>query len=149
MPDMLHSAADITRWLLVNNGQLGNPNTAGVEWPCYATTEPAKPDNCVTVYDTGARVHGRTMTDGELQEHHAVMLQVRAKDHQTGKAKISALRTYLSKNVVLAGVVINGTAYLIQSYSKIGEVMALGREVGTSARVVFTLNCTVSIRQLT
>ena len=116
-------------------------------WPCYAAGEPDKPDNCITCYDTMGTNNGRTMIDGETQDLEGVQVRVRAEDHATGWAKASAIKAGL-EGTYDQHVVCGETGYVVGNFSRIGDVLCLGKEP-QSKRHLFTINCVVNIeRQL-
>lgn len=147
MPALTHSPADVVRWLLVALG-LGTDPEGGDSWPVFAAGEPDSPDNCITVFDTVGTDDGRVMVTGEAVRHPGIQVRVRAKNHATGWAKADAIRTALAQSVYLEAVAVGGNHYLLHSASKIGNVLALGKESPVSKRSIFTLNCQVSVKQL-
>lgn len=145
---LLHSPADILRTALVALGQGTEPSSHGA-WPLFATGEPSSPDNAVTVFDTQGGSDGRAMGSGELFQHWGVQVRVRSVDHATGWHKTGAIRYALSTGCYQQGVVMtDSTTYLIHAVTNIGEVVALGKEVPSSKRNLFTLNAKVSVKRV-
>jgi hypothetical protein len=142
---LTHSPADIIRWLLVSLG-LGSDPDEGAPWPVYAAGEPNAPDNVITVYDTAGTDDGRSMIDGEVMGHNGVQIRVRSTTHPVGYAKADAVWTALCEEVYDNTVTIDGVSYLVHSVNKIGDVLALGKEVPASKRSLFTINAVVSVR---
>lgn len=141
-----HSPADVVRWLLVLMGLGSAPG--GGDWPVFAAGEPDLPDNCITVYDTQGTDDGRSQIDGELFSHEGIQVRVRARTHPEGWVKAHAIREALAKQAYDETVVTGGEAYLVHSINRIGNVIALGKEVPSTKRSLFTINATVSLRHL-
>ena len=150
MLTLTHSPADVTRWCLIALGLGADPEASNV-WPIYATSEPDAPDSVLTVYDTVGQSDGRSMNGGELFTQHGIQVRVRAPTHgNSGWTKADAIRHALAVSVYDEEVAIADTAsrYLVSCYSRIGEVMVLGKDAPTSKRSLFTINALVSLRQL-
>ena len=141
-----HSPADILRYLLIDLGLGTLPSSAGV-WPVYATKEPDSPDSCITVYDTEGTRDGRTMANGEVQQHYGAQVRVRAPTHALGHAKANAVAEALDKQVWLDTVTIGSSVYMVYAVSRRSGPFSLGEESPTSKRVIFTLNVTIAVRQ--
>lgn len=144
---MTHSAADLTRWYLVAGGTGTDPHD-GAAWPAYAGREPAAPDDALTVYDTDGLDHGRSMPTGEILGSQGVQVRVRSTDHRTGYSKAEEVRAALAaayQEVVAPPG--DPERYLVHCFSRIGDVIPLGREPGSS-RYVFTVNAVTPVRQL-
>lgn len=145
MPQTLtHSPAQIVRQLLIDLG-LG---TASGDWPVFYAMEPNAPDNVLTVFDTTGTDDGRSMVTGELFGHDGFQVRVRAKDHATGWLKADAIQTDFAESVSLRQVTVDSSSYLIHAITRIGNVLALGRQTPQSMRSIFTLNATVPLSQL-
>lgn len=150
---LVHSPADIVRWLIVQGGQGADPTVVdsnglptGV-WPVYESREPDVPDGVVTVYNTQGRDGGRTMVDGERQEHHGILLRIRSGTPVQGFLKARALAVWLDQNVVFVSVAFGGSTYIVKEFSRTGEVIPLGKETPSSQRNIFTVNGVVCLRQ--
>lgn len=150
---MTHSAADVVRFLLIDIGQGTNPGDSAA-WPVFASGEPGDPDQVVTTYDTAGVQHGRTMTDGAVQEHLGFQVRVRSKDHKTGWRKTHQIRAAMAEGVYQRAVTVPAgggdpaAEYLVHCVSKLGPVLALGKESPTSKRSLFTVNAVLSVKQL-
>ena len=148
MPQTLsHSPAQIVRQLLIDLS-LGTLPSASGSWPVYATHEPNTPDDCVTVYDTAGTDDGRSMISGELWGHDGFQVRVRGKDHDTGWLKADAIQAGLAESVYDRTVRVSSSAYLVHAITRIGDVLTLGTEAPTSKRSLFTINATLSVKQL-
>lgn len=145
--DLAHSPADIIRYALINASGGTLPTNNG-SWPIYCNSEPDSPDNCITIYDTEGRQHGRSMIDGERQEHYGVQVRVRAADPPTGFTKAQDLALLLDKTIINANVSISSTNYIVYTVSRSGNVISLGYDTPLSKRRLFTMNATISLRQL-
>lgn len=140
-----HSAADITRYALIQLGK-GTLLGANQAWPIGVDSEPNKPDNALTVYDTAGTGQGRLMVNGELQGLYGVQIRCRAVDFATGWAKLDEIQRTLAESVLLYPVAIGVSRYLIQCFSLVGDVLRLGKEQG-GKRSLFTLNSQVCVKQ--
>lgn len=145
---LTHSPAEVVRQLLVDLS-LGTLPSAGGSWPICATQELDSPDNAMTVYDTSGRLDGRTMTDGEQQEHYGFQVRVRSATHEAGHAKANAIAVALDQSVLLEVVTVETSVYLVQAVSRTTNVLPIGKETGLSKRSLFTINAVVSLRQTT
>lgn len=149
MPGTLHySPADIVAQLIVNLGHGVAIDEDPAIWPVYVAGEPDTPDNCITVYDTQSRDHGRSLVTGERQEHHGIQVRVRSEDHRQGFAKIRAIAVAFDQDVYLDGVTLEEYDYRIQAITRVGDPLCLGKDGADSRRSLFTLNCIVSVREL-
>ncbi len=148
-----HSQADIIAQLLIDLAFGTDPTIDGT-WPIYVTEEPDNPDNVITVYDTVGTSDGRTQFDGEQQIHHGVQVRVRSTTHHPGYDKANDIavgldETILRDTVGVASVFGTGTAqYFVDSVSRKGDVISLGRESPNSKRTIFTINATVALREV-
>lgn len=144
---LTHSPADVLRWLLVALGYGTDPDD-GSAWPAFTGGEPGSPDAVITTYDTQGTDDGRSMIDGELFGNAGVQIRVRSATHAAGWVKADAIQTALAEAVYDETVHIGAATYLVHCVSGIGDVLALGKETPTSKRSLFTLNVTVSLKQL-
>jgi hypothetical protein len=136
---LTHSPAEITRQLLLD---------AGEGWQVFVSNLPPVPDDVIVVYDTQGRDDGRTF-DGELQSHEGLQLLFRSTDHRTGWLKANEWRTNLSENVNQEIVTMpDGSQFLVWCYAKIGNILAIGTDSPRSKRYLFTLNCTIALREI-
>lgn len=148
---LLHSPADILKAALVGLGGAVAPTNPPADWACYSEGEPDLPDRCVTVYTTQGTDDGRLMTDGELQQHYGVQVRVRADRHAVGYAKAAAIRALISDRaggLYDYAVTLDGTSYLVHCAAKVGQVLALGKEVPKTKRSLFTVNATITVTVL-
>lgn len=143
---LAHSPAAIIRKLLIDLG-LGAEPTPTAAWPVYDANEPTSPDNCITVYDTQGIGAGRSMIDGELLGFNGFQVRVRGVDHPTGWTKADAIQTTLAKQVLRKVVHVGASNYLVHAASRIGDVLALGKDPDSKRRI-FTLNAIAAIKQL-
>ena len=147
MPGTLtHSPADVLRDLLIGLAVGTAPSAAG-NWPIFVAGEPDTPDNCITVYDTAGTLEGRSMIDGEKQEHHGIQIRVRANDYPTGYTKARTVATTLDTSVYQNSASIGASVYVVQSVSRTTDVIPLGKENPLSKRDLFTINALVSLTQ--
>lgn len=145
---MYHSPSEVIRKMLVDAGLGTEPSALG-DWPVYSTSEPADPDNSITVYDTAGKDRGRTF-DGERQEQSGFQIRVRASSHVGGYARARSLAMALDSLYRVAVTVTDGPApatYLVHSLNRTGDVIVVGKEIPITHRHLFTINGVASIRQ--
>jgi hypothetical protein len=142
---LLHSPADIVRMVLIAEGQGTLPTSPPGAWPIYAHNEPTSPDNCITLYDTDGRQHGRTGPDRERQEHYGVQIRIRARDGESGFVKAHAVAVALDALIDYDSLTIDGTRYIVHSVTRTSGVISLGKEMAQSKRHLYTVNAIVSI----
>lgn len=143
---MTHSPSDVLRKLLIDLGVGADP--PATPWPIYVGGEPPSPDNAVTIYDTAGADGGRAMFAGTLLGWVGVQVRVRSSDHPTGWTKADAIQTTLAESVYDERVTVGASTYLVHCLSKIGDVLAIGKESPTSKRSLFTFNALMSVKQL-
>lgn len=145
MPDqLLHSPADVVRWLLIQTEQGVAPSSVGA-WPVFVSIEPDRPDNCITVYDTEGILEGRIQTTGEVVEQLGVMLRVRSQNYPLGYSKCLNLQRELDQQIYRRQVTVQNSTYVVHSLTRRGSILAIGKDRGNSDRFIFTLNYTLTI----
>jgi hypothetical protein len=144
VPALPHSPAQVIQQLIADLS-LGTDPLANTAWPVFASGEPSKPDNVLTITDTTGLDDGRVMQSGELLTHYGFQVRIRAVDHATGWAKADAIRTAFAESVYQNRVTLDATHYLIWAVTHIGQVLALGKDTPSTKRSLFTLNATVTI----
>lgn len=146
MGPLVHSPADVVRWLLAGAGLATDPATSSA-WPAYADAEPGSPDEVITVRDTTGRDFGFEQPSGDLVEHHGIQVRVRARDHATGWAKARSLAVAFDRTLIRQAVTVGPTTYCVHSVSRTSGPLGIGTETGASKRHLFTLNATVYLVQ--
>lgn len=141
-----HSPANVLRWLLVAAGALSDPADR-TDWPGYCSQEPDRPDNAVTTFDTAGVQDGRHQVDGSINERPGVQIRVRAINHSTGWPKADEIRDVLDRSVLRDAVTIGDSTYCVQSVRRTGNVIDLGKELGTK-RHLFVINCLVTVKKI-
>jgi len=144
---LVHSPADVVRYLLIAMNLGSDPATSTVSWPVYATSEPSAPDDVITVYDTQGMVFGRNMLDGESVEHFGIQIRLRSQDHATGWKKMKGIARQLEEEIYQESITIQGSVYCVRSIKRTSSVLVLGKDTPGSKRSIFTLNALCSIRQ--
>lgn len=145
-----HDPSDIFRQLLVDLGLGTLPEDDGA-WPIFDQAEPESPDNCITIFDTEGRTHGRIMATGQLVEHYGIQIRVRSNRRNDGKAKVRAIEYAVDRSIRLNTVSLaedTGTAtanYTVWSFNRTTQVLPLGFESPTSKRMLWTINGTLSV----
>src|SRR5688572_21377715 len=84
----MSAASDVAGYLVDNGfGSLGGTG----QWAVYVGREPVKPDNVVTVYDSGG---GIINADAQMYEP-TIQIRVRSLDYEAGYARAEAMRDLL------------------------------------------------------
>ena len=159
--------ADVIRWLLVQLGKssitlpsglvipvglVTDPTLSPLQpWPCYADDEPDSPDCVVTVYDTQGRDDGRSMIDGERDEHLGFQIRIRASTKRIGVTKAQQIKSAIDQAVQAASVTPPGSpahSYMIPAISRTSQVIYIGKETPATKRIVLTINAICPIAEL-
>jgi hypothetical protein len=144
---LLHSPADVLRWLLISLRAGTNPDD-GDNWPIFASNEPDSPDNLIVLYDTEGLGDGRVQRGGEAAKHHGVSVQVRGNDDPTTWLKMDEVAGAVTESTHNTLVDIGDDQYIVYAVTIKSGPIALGREPGTN-RFLFTINVVAAIRQIT
>ena len=145
-----HSPADIIRYLLINLGHGCDPEvgTNPGEWPIYVSMEPSSPDDVITVFGTTSVHQGRTQVDGEVQEREGIQIRVRCTNYPDGYEKIEQISIALDEDLYGTGVTIDNATYLVHAWSRTSGPIELGKQVPQTKRELFTLNGTITVKQI-
>lgn len=155
---LLHAPEKIIAQLLVDRGHGTTPPTPGNNagsWPVYTFGEPTSPDNLISLRGADGTSSGRTMTEGERQEHHGFTVRVRAVTPEIGYAKARAVAVALDQAITADGrpdhatVTLGSSTYLVRAVSRQSDVVARGKESPTSSRMIFEIEAKASIRLVT
>ena len=139
-----HSPADIIRHLLILAGFGSSPSGLN-NWPIFVSNLPDLPDNVITIYDTQGDTGLRSFSSLIRDERYGISVQVRATDHKTGFLKAHAIAIAFDNNLGCEGITIDGTLYSIVTIIRKTNVIALGNEIPTSKRQMFSLNALVDV----
>jgi hypothetical protein len=82
--------AQIMQELLVTHSQASRPLDEGA-WPCFVSTLPNTPDECIAVYNSGASRDGRDARTKATLWHPRVQIRVRALSYQDAVDKIDEI----------------------------------------------------------
>lgn len=141
-----HSPADIVRWLLIDLNVGTDPNLQD-NWPFFCDGEGDTPDNAITAFNTSGIVQGEIQFNGEVQEHYGLQFRLRATKPTVAWPKINEVMRAIDQQVNNNVITVEGTQYYVECIARTGTVFALGKVDGK--RYVYTLNATVSLRQIT
>lgn len=150
--ELNHSPAYVTSKVLIalNLGTAppgGTTIPSNNAWPIYATNEPDKPDNVITVFNSPDSMDdGRSMLDGTLYTHFGIQVRVRSIRPDTCWLRADAIRKALSEDIYDYTITINSIQYLIHAYTRIKPVYDLGKDKDTQ-RNICVVNCTVVLTQ--
>ncbi len=134
----------ILRSALIASIKFTLPSTNGA-WPLYVTTEPEKPNQCATLFDTTPVIDGVVQQTGEIMQHYGLQLRIRDPDYSTGWAKANDIRDLLPLLKQLT-VVISGTSYFLEAAVVTSGVIPLGMD--DKRRELFTLNFLVTVKEI-
>lgn len=87
----MNSPADDIKDMLVADTTLGLTFATNL----FVGTEPAKPDNCATIFDTPGFAPQLTLTKGENYYYPSIQIRVRNRDYRTGWALIQDIMVSL------------------------------------------------------
>lgn len=154
MPGDMHHSPAYVIWGALIEDELGNDpeDEHGELWPIFDNHHPNDPDDIIKISDTQGRDFGHTQVDAEYQEHQGIQVVVRSADKDEGWRKAHQIARYLDrlnqKRVTLTeSVGTSGSAdYVIDAFTRVGNVLFLGTEEPTSKRFLFSFNGLVSIR---
>lgn len=145
---MDHQPSDVVRYLLIDEN-LGTHPDQKKDWPVFRSSEPDKPDNCITVVDTAGFLYGRIQVSGEFPEHYGIQVLVRGTSDQVARAKARAIELLFDQGVYRQNVTVQKPTpkivYLVHAFTKRTPVLPLGKERGSSDRYKYSLNYTVVV----
>ena len=142
------SPAEVSANLLV--AKSFSPALSGLaDWGVRINGQFDQPDRMIIVNDTTGRMDGhRDMINGRQQMHDGVQFMVRDPNEKTGAAKAKALEILLNENVQNFIVAVGTDTYQVFCYNQTSPIMNIGREVGKSKRMIWTLNYVMVVTML-
>lgn len=145
----LYSPAFVTRKLLVDLGLGIEPDNTTTDWQVYSDDMPDIIDPVIVVLDTTGVVNGRNMVDGEMSEYPGIQIQVRSREPQAGWSKARQIALALDQAVNFLVVAPDASArWLVHSITRSGNIIAAGKDRPESERNLFTINATISLKEL-
>ena len=147
---LAHSPADVIATLLVDVGLAVEISNVGVivgSWPVSVDTELNLPDDSLTVTNTAGELNGRIQITGEQPEHFGFQIKVRASLPTTGWEKANAIAVALDQSLSYQSVTIGSSTYDVGAVTRRGGVLAVGRELASTKRFLYTINAVVVINQ--
>lgn len=142
-----NSPAEIVRALLVSLSKGVLPSVGG-SWPIYVGNEPDTPDVCMTIYNTQGRDIARTHFQGSRVEYHGFQVRLRSSTEREGYLKARDICVSLDEQSTEVTVSVQVSSYLILSISRSSDVLPLGKQTPSNKLDLFTINGTLSVRQL-
>jgi hypothetical protein len=142
----------IARHLIDTIGLFSDPAN-GSTWPLYIASLPdgtGVENNAAAVYDSPGINDGRLMS-GHTPEHRGVQFIIRfsnnATDYAAGFDKAESIKKEMDaiKNII---VVHDSMPYTIYAVSRRTPTIPMGVEEGTKRRQKFSLNFTISIKEM-
>jgi len=140
---MTHSPAQIMSQAMIDASLFTVPGSS--DWPLYISVLPSADgvaDQAACVYDVAPVSMGRILR-GDHCWKHGVQLMVRDPSYTTGWAKAAASVRALEL-MHMVNVVIDDTAYLIDSVGLTTHVLSLGQD--EYRRAMFTVNMLVMLK---
>jgi hypothetical protein len=113
---MRSPAVGIARYL---DSQGFGVHAAPVGWSINAAVEPATPDTCITVYDTG----GESPETAEMDRRPTFQVRVRAPNYEQAWNKLSDIVEHLMR---VRAVVLDGTRYV--AFMPTSDILSVGRD---------------------
>ena len=140
---LLHSPADIVRYLLIDAGYGTLPVDSG-DWPILIGIHTDTPDRQIALFEEVGTDDGRNMITGTPHEHPGVQVSVRGHDYQESYAKIQAVAVYLD-SVSFATVTIASTSYTVQAFTRQNNCVYLGQEKPETRRNMWVFSTTMTV----
>ncbi len=147
---LLASPATILRQYIVDTLATMSLPTDKLVWPLYVSHLPDG-NNIKTdagaVYDTSG-INDLRQMNGFTPQHFGIQLRIRSRSYDDGWDKIEDVATDLD-SVNNVSITYDSIEYELRNISRSTPVIALGVEPGTKRRYAFTINYTMTIRNLT
>jgi len=144
--------AEVVAQLLVN-ASLGSVIEAVAinqeDWPVYVLTHGSDIDKLICVFNTSGKLEGSMQRSGEVQEMFGVQIKVRDITIPSGYAKASAIAFALDSYYSLSSVAVEDNEFVVYALNRTSPILFIGFEQPENVLPVFTINYTVSIRQIT
>lgn len=144
--------AEIVAQLLINltlGSEVAATAIAQEAWPVYVLTQGSDIDRSICVFNTSGKISGSKQIDGEVQEMFGVQIKIRDTAIPSGYAKASAIALALDSYYSLSNLVVEEDEFVVYALTRTSPIMFIGFERPENLLPVFTLNYTVSIRQIT
>lgn len=146
MSALLYSPADLLSRLLVQQGQGGDPLVDPLpSWPVYTNSEPAFPEELITVYDQQPRPDARDMTSGEQALHHGFEIRLRGGSQPAVFRCAETLRFWLLTEVQNMVVTTPDATYLVPCVADV-TLRGMGRDIPGSKRVRYAIAGVMTLR---
>ena len=140
-----HSAADIIRNLLVDDGVATLPS-ASDSWPAEVNLVRDKPDSAITVNDTAGVHTGRAMVGGQSRQAWGIQVQVRGVSQTVAVQKAEDIYQHFD-DVLRQAVTVGSTNYIVQAIHNSSPPVPVGLESDASSRFLYTVNALCAIRK--
>jgi len=143
--------AEIVAQLLIN-ANLGSAVAAilanQAAWPVYVLSQGSDIDRLICVFNTSGKLDSAKQLNGEVQEMFGIQIKVRDIAIPSGYAKASAIASALDSYYSLATITIESSQFVVYALNRTSPILFIGFEQPENVLPIFTLNYTVSIRQL-
>lgn len=147
---LTHSPADVVAQVMIDLGLASGMGADGRPegvWPVTVDTELNLPDDTVAVTNTEGILNGRIQITGERPEHFGFQVKVRSSLPTTGWNKANLMAVALDQQMSYNNVTLDSSTYEVQAVTRMGGVLAVGRELASTKRFLYTINAVVVIDQ--
>ncbi len=147
------SVADVVAQILINKGLVDDPDAGSSSsssgWLISVDQELATPDDVVEIHNTEGVQSGRVQVTGQMSELYGLQVLVRASDSRTAFAMVNRLAVTVDQHIYRETVAMaSGKNYFLDSISRTGTILALGKEAPLTKRYIYTFNAITSVIQL-
>lgn len=149
---LAHTPADVVRYVLVDLG-LGDLPQQLTAWSIYAERM-GDYDYSICVTTTEGILNGFNQVQGEAFEHHGIQIRCRSVNPAFTYRKMSQVQEAIDKLISSYLITIPDTEtgvdcnYIVDAVTRTGTIISMGMEIPQSGRFSYTLNATVTLRQL-
>jgi hypothetical protein len=146
------SPADVIAQILINMGLVADPDSSSSsnpDWLISVDQELAVPDDVIEIHNTAGIQSGRVQITGQMSELYGIQFMVRAVDSRIAFAMMNQLAVIVDQQIYRVTVPMNsGKSYFLDSITRTGTPIALGKEAPLTKRYIYTLNAITSVIQL-
>jgi hypothetical protein len=146
-----HTPATILAAVLIQSNYGVRPSAVPMGqvpvWPVYVGHLPPTPDEAICIYDTTGYREGRIQYSGETVRKPGWQIRIRSRGYLMGAAVVKAIQRFLD-TIRNFQVDVDSSDYMICTVAQTGDILSLGQEPEAARRENFTLNGTITYREL-
>jgi hypothetical protein len=151
MNQLVHSAAQLLRFLLIEDDWGNVPGTKDIEWACFLRNLPDDPKfvhaNALAVYDTQGVQLARMMM-GDSVDRFGVALKIRSKTYSEGWALAQQIMGW-ADHIKKIPMTVGDCHYVVHNLSRTSSIIPIGPNPGdTTRRENFTVNFLMTVEQI-